>query len=162
MICQNTLKNILDYDPITGIFTWKVKISDKVVVGKRAGSAKPNGYRFIRINKVSYREHHLVYLFILGYLPKGHIDHINHNPSDNSWSNLREVTPQENGKNHPKTKRNKTGFVGVSQKPNGKFIARIYVNKKHIFLGSFETIDLAIKARQKANNLYNFHPNHGA
>ena len=160
-ICQNTLKQILHYDPITGIFTWVKKISARVVIGKRAGSKRPNGYRFIRINKIPYREHHLAFLYMLGYLPTLQIDHINHNPSDNSWDNLREATAKENGKNHPKTVRNKTGFVGVSQRPNGKYVARIYVNNKHIFLGAFKTFDEAKVARQEANIQYNFHPNHG-
>lgn len=97
---------------------------------------------------------------MLGYLPKI-VDHIDHNPSNNAWNNLMEVTLKENGRNHPKTKRNSTGFVGVSQRPDGNFIARIYVNSKHIFLGSFKTFEEAKIARQQANIEYNFHPNHG-
>ena len=159
-ICQKTLKEILEYDPITGHFTWIKAIADKIKIGKRAGYQKPNGYRFIRINKKSYREHHLAFVYMLGYLPNI-VDHINHNPSDNSWSNLREVTTKENGKNHPKTKRNQTGFVGVSQRPDGKYVARIYVNNKHKFLGSFNTFEEAKAARQQANVNYNFHHNHG-
>ena len=150
----------MDYDPVTGHFTWIKSIADKVKVGKRAGSLASNGYRFIRINKKRYREHHLAFLYMLGYSPKM-VDHINHNPSDNSWANLREVTSKENGKNHPKTIRNKTGFVGVSLRPDGKYIARIYVNDKHIFLGAFETFEEAKAARQQANITYNFHPKHG-
>lgn len=159
-ICQKKLKEILHYDPQTGCFTWLQKIADKVVIGTRAGSVKPNKYRFIRINKINYREHHLAFLYMLGYLPKI-VDHIDHNPSNNAWNNLREVTLKENGRNHPKTKRNSTGFVGVSQRPDGNFIARIYVNSKHIFLGSFKTFEEAKIARQQANIEYNFHPNHG-
>ena len=160
LICQKTLKEILEYDPLTGHFTWIKSIADKIKVGKRAGYLAPSGYRFIRINKKRYREHHLAFLYMSGFLPEM-VDHINHNPSDNSWDNLREATTKENGKNHPKTVRNKTGFVGVSQRPDGKYVARIYVNNKHIFLGAFKTFDEAKFARQQANIAYNFHPNHG-
>ncbi len=160
LICQKTLKEILEYDPLTGHFTWIKPIADKIKIGKRAGCLAPSGYRFIRINKKRYREHHLAFLYMSGYLPEM-VDHINHNPSDNSWDNLREATIKENGKNHPKTVRNKTGFVGVSQRPDDKYVARIYVNNKHIFLGAFKTFDEAKVARQQANIAYNFHPNHG-
>lgn len=160
LICQKALKEILEYDPLTGHFTWIKPTTTKIKIGKRAGCLASSGYRFIRINKKRYREHHLAFLYMSGYFPEM-VDHINHNPSDNSWGNLREVTAKENGKNHPKTVRNKTGFVGVSKSPNGKYVARIYVNNRHISLGTFKTFDEAKVARQQANITYNFHPNHG-
>ena len=82
-ICQKTLKETLKYDPLTGHFTWIKVIADKIKIGKRAGHTAPNGYRFICINKKRYSEHHLAFLYMLGHLPKM-VDHINHNPSDNS------------------------------------------------------------------------------
>ena len=39
-ICQNTLKQILNCDPITGIFTWVKKISDKYVARIYVNEAK--------------------------------------------------------------------------------------------------------------------------
>ena len=46
-------------------------------------------------------------------------------------------------------------------KINKKYIARIKVNRKHIYLGSYDNLEEAIKARELANINYNFHPNHG-
>lgn len=89
------------------------------------------------------------------------VDHIDHNPSNNAWANLRAADYAINGKNHPKTVRNKTGFVGVSRKSDGKYVARIYANKKHVFLGSFTDIADAIAARKAAMVRYGFHYNHG-
>lgn len=161
-ICQKTLKEVLHYDPITGHFTWIKKIADKITVGQLAGYENPAGYRFIRIFGKRYRAHHLAFLYMLGRFPVGCVDHINHIPSDNSWANLREVTQKENCRNQHKTRRNKTGFVGVSQRPDGKFVARIYTNKRHKFLGAFESFEQAVIARKNANVKYNFHQNHGA
>ena len=159
-ISQTRLKEILEYNPKTGVFTWLAKIADKVVIGSRAGTLSTNGYRFIRLNSKRYREHQLAFLYMTGSFVN-QIDHIDHDTSNNAWSNLREATYATNGKNHPKTVRNKTGFVGVSQRNDGKFIARIYVNKRHKFLGVFSTLVEAITARKVANITYNFHPNHG-
>ena len=159
-ISQTRLKEILDYNPITGIFTWKEKIADKVNVGARAGSLRSDGYRLIRLFGKKYREHQLAFLYMLGYFPP-QVDHIDHNQSNNSWINLEESSYEKNGKNHPKTRRNVTGVVGVSQRPDGKYVARIYVNKKHIFLGSFDSLSDAAKAREEANIKYGFHTNHG-
>lgn len=158
-ITQDVLKCILQYDPISGIFTWIKKISDKTVIGKQAGSLK-EGYRFIRISRKVYREHQLAFMYMRGFFPE-QVDHIDHNGSNNSWKNLEESDYQKNGKNHPKTKRNSTGHVGVSQRPDGKYVARIYVDKKHKFLGSFFTIEEAIAARKQANIGFGFHKNHG-
>lgn len=89
------------------------------------------------------------------------VDHDNHVRDDNKWVNLIPSNYTENGKNHPKTRRNKTGVVGVSQRPDGKYVARIYVNKKHVFLGAFSTSHEAQEARKVANIKYGFSPNHG-
>ena len=159
-ISQTRLKEILDYDPITGIFTWKERIADKVNVGARAGSLHPNGYRFIGLFGKTYREHRLAFLYMLGYFPP-QVDHADHNRSNNSWINLEESSYEKNGKNHPKTKRNTTGVVGVSQGPDDKYVARIYVNKKHIFLGTFASLSDAAKAREEAKIKHGFHPKHG-
>lgn len=160
MISQKKLKEILHYDPITGFFTWKVKIADKISIGQRAGSQRENGYRFIRINKIRYREHRLAYLYMTGTIPT-QVDHQDHTPSNNSWDNLAPADYKSNGRNHPKTKRNATGVVGVSLRKDGRYVARIYVKNKHKWLGAFPTLEAAKQCREAANIQYNFHENHG-
>lgn len=151
----------MEYNPDTGVFTWLEKIADKVVVGSEAGSKKTDsGYRIIRLFGARYRAHRLAFLYMTGRMPE-QVDHMNHVRDDNRWVNLRECDYASNGKNHPKTVRNATGVVGVSQRPDGKFVARIYVNKKHLFLGAFNTLDEAAEARSDANKVYGFHENHG-
>ncbi len=41
-ITHERLKEVLDYDPATGAFVWKVRMSRKFPVGRKAGGSVPN------------------------------------------------------------------------------------------------------------------------
>jgi len=101
MLTQAELHQYLNYDPQTGIFTWKVKLSDKINIGQKTGCKNNRGYLLIKINKKLYRAHRLAWLYVYGYFPKFTIDHINRIKTDNRIENLRDVTIQENLKNKP-------------------------------------------------------------
>jgi len=81
---------------------------------------------------------------------KGKItDHINQNKLDNRKINLRVVSGMENGRNRGIPKHNTSGIKGVAwDKSRNKWMASIRRNYKHIFLGRFEDIKNAIKARK--------------
>lgn len=166
---QTYLKEILDYNPDTGVFTWKVrdkkyfknegsyKIWNTRFSGKIAGSIKTNkdGYRYLQItiNKKLYLAHRLAWLYVYGVWPKNQIDHINGCSLDNRIHNLRDVTNQVNSCNQKKHKNNKSGITGVSwHRSTNKWIVRgsITINgkRKRIYLGLFENIDDAICARK--------------
>lgn len=93
--------------------------------------------------------------FILG-LDRGKktpylVDHIDRNPLNNQRSNLRLCSHSENMRNRPRM--NKTGLpkgVRPASRCAG-FMARITVNKKLIYLGSFATPELAHEAYCKAS-----------
>lgn len=83
------------------------------------------------------------------------IDHINRDRLDNRRSNLRVVDYSMNGFNKGKQSNNTSGHVGVSwEKRRNKWEAHIKINKKKKFLGYFDDIDDAIKARRKAEIEY--------
>lgn len=82
------------------------------------------------------------------------IDHINGKPNDNRKSNLRIASRSTNAKNRKLSKRNKSGYTGVSQLPNGKWKATITCNNKDIWLGTFVTKEAAIQARKVAEEKY--------
>lgn len=85
--------------------------------------------------------HHIVWLLKNGsFPPRGMVvDHINGNGCDNRLSNLRLLSYSENSANAKISKRNTSGFRGVSKR-GSKWVATIGVNGKKKYLGSFSDI----------------------
>ena len=155
MIEYEAVRNILNYDKLTGEFTLKIKHSRNVKVGTIAGSVRPNKYRAIRINYRLYFEHRLAWLWMTGKWPENEIDHINRDRSDNRWSNLREATSFQNQHNTCKPVTNKSGFKGVHwYARKRKFQAQIRVNGRRLHLGYFDTPEKAAVAYRSASMLY--------
>jgi HNH endonuclease len=97
-----------------------------------------------------------------GQWPKCQIDHINNIKSDNRWINLREANNQLNHYNLIKPKNNTSGAKGVRKLKNGKFAARIKFNKMEIYLGIYDSLELASKAYfEKSKELANEFANIG-
>ena len=88
--------------------------------------------------------------------PKGkYVDHINHNTLDNRKQNLRITNNADNLRNGEIRVNNKTGVKGVYfDKERKKYVARIKVNYKGIFLGRFDTLEEAQKIRKEAEIKY--------
>ena len=133
------VREILDYFPETGEFRWKVR-SGSVKAGDVAGTPHSRGYIQIMVDGYIYLSHRLAWLYVYGYFPEAHIDHINCVKNDNRIANLREANYSENGQNIRKPRRsNKLGFLGVYLHNCGKFVAQIQVNGKNKNLGYFST-----------------------
>jgi len=84
MICpisQDQLRKLLDYNPESGLFTWKVK-RGWVLAGAKAGHLRRDGYLTIRIIGRLLYAHRLAWLYIYGEWPNI-VDHKDHNPSNN-------------------------------------------------------------------------------
>ena len=83
------------------------------------------------------------------------VDHINHNKLDNRKCNLRIAFDYENLWNQKISKNNTSGITGVYfEKNTKKWIAKICVNRKQIFLGRFNVFEEAAKARKQAEEKY--------
>jgi hypothetical protein len=79
------------------------------------------------------------------------VDHIDGNGLNNQQSNLRFATRRENAHNRPKQRNNKSGFKGVCKSQTGcGWRAAIRVNAKNIYLGIFDTAELAAEAYDEA------------
>jgi len=131
------LQAVLDYNPDTGVFTWKMRLSNRITVGASAGSLDRDGYFIISIDGTRYFAHRLAWLYMTSAWPKDDIDHINGSPSDNRWENLRAATRSQNLANTSRFRNNTTGFKGVTRIKNGKYVAQIKVKQQRIYLGCF-------------------------
>lgn len=161
-ITAEQVRELLHYDPETGIFTRKIRTSTSIKVGDIAGSKNGDGYIDISLRRISYKAHRLVWMYVYGAWPDGQIDHINGVRDDNRLINLRPATNQENGRNVAIRLDNKCGVVGVGwNKSRGKWQAYIGVDCEVITLGRFNDLFEAVAARKSAEILYGFHQNHG-
>jgi len=78
-----------------------------------------------------------------------YIDHIDGNGLNNQKHNLRRATSSQNGMNRVVSKNNISGYKGVCPSRK-KWMAKICVNGKVVFLGTFNTPIEAAKAYDKA------------
>jgi hypothetical protein len=130
------LRELLDYNPRTGRFTWRV---DKTGRGARKGATAgtvTKRYRIICIDLKRYNASRLAFLWMTNRWPKFQADHINLDTTDDRWRNLRDATPSQNTANC-KTK-NKFGLKGVKQ-VGQRYAARISIDSRTIHLGTFGT-----------------------
>lgn len=162
MLLQERLKELLHYDPYTGVFTRLVKTSNRVQVGDIAGSDNGDGYIKINLDGGKYYAHRLAFLYMTGGFNSEFTDHINGVRDDNRWLNLRAVTPADNVRNSKMAKNNTSGVVGVFwNKKYERWEAKIKLTGKYKFLGYFNSIHQAAIARKNAEIKYGFHANHG-
>jgi hypothetical protein len=155
MFTQQYLKEYVHYDPETGIFTWVFSKNAHypIVLGNRADTVS-KGYCRVGIKRVRYAAHRLAWLYMTGDWPKNMIDHINGNPLDNRFCNLRDVTASVNLQNQRKASpRNKSGFLGVHKNVKGRFEATICVLGKRHWLGAHTTPEQAYEAYLQAKRI---------
>jgi hypothetical protein len=171
-------RELLGYDPETGILRWKprplssfpnVRIAkswNAKHAGKVAGSVTASTARYKRkqvwLKTKAYYAHRVAWLITHGEWPAGQIDHINGDATDNRIANLRVVDHTTNMRNTRLPKGNTSGVIGVSwRKDTNKWGARIQVNGKYRSLGYFTDFDDAVAARKAAEVVHGYHPNHG-
>jgi hypothetical protein len=147
------LRELLDYDPDTGAFHWRVdRKGGNGQRGQIAGSPSSTGYWQIGVNGGRFLAHRLAWLYVHGELPLNQIDHIDGIKSNNRMSNLRDITLAHNVQNqHQPARDNKTGFLGVSlHRRSGKFRAVITVARRQLWIGQFDSPEQAHAAYLEA------------
>jgi len=157
-ITQKFSKEILKYDPETGIFVWLRTASTRVKNGDVAGRiSKSTGYRDISICGVRVHASRLANLYMLGYLPEHEMDHRNRIRCDDRWCNIRHVTHSCNVRNTGLSSRNKTGVIGVCWcKERKKWKTQLAINKKQIVNKRFDSFDDAVMCRWEAEKKYDW------
>lgn len=149
LITVDWLRTHLDYNPDTGLFTWRLHPSKQAYNGTIAGSWD----RYIRIKLMGkkFPAHRLAYYWMTGEWPFTediNIDHIDGDPHNNKWDNLRLATRSENQKNRCLNSNNRTGIKGVSIK-GSKF--RVYIHSDSITID--ELYDTLSEATIRVDNL---------
>ena len=139
MITQTRVRELFDYDPETGVLTWRVSPARNVPAGSVAGTKCLSGYRQVGIDGRLYRAHRIIWLHVHGELPQV-LDHADGDPSNNCLANLRKATHSQNMYNQRMNRRNTSGFKGVSWcKQRRKWTANIRTRTKHKNLGFYAT-----------------------
>ena len=159
-LSASRLREVLNYDPETGIFVWIVNKGTRAKAGNVAGSPTSKGYIEIQIDGKEYLAHRLAFLWMKGAFPIQQVDHENGIHDDNCWLNIRKASNGENQQNIKIRCDNKSGFLGVSRnKDTGRWVAQITANGEKIYLGLFDTPEAAHAAYLAAKaKLHKFQP----
>jgi HNH endonuclease len=143
------VRAILDYDPETGLFTWKARPEARKSWNTRhpgmvAGANQSFGYVQIRINGRLTTAQRLAWFVTHGVWPPDDLDHINGKRDDNRIANLRPATRTQNTWNAVMRKDSTNGQKGIHKAHRGSgWIARIQVDGERRYLGTFPTIEAA-------------------
>lgn len=139
-LTQVRLKEMLDYNPDTGMLQWRVR-RNGVKPEKDAGYIMPDqGYRVIGIDRRVHKAHRLAWLWMTGEWPNCQIDHINCDRADNRWANLRSASNSENQRNAGARSSNRVGLKGAHYcSGRDRWRSKIVVNGKTTWLGTFKT-----------------------
>lgn len=149
MVTQDYIKDVLEYNPDTGVFAWKKPRGGKFA-GTIAGKLvkQKSGYRYIdiKVNGKCCKAHRLAWLYMTGEWPE-EIDHINRDSTDNRWINLRDVSHEENTRNRSRSSNNESGVNGVHWDTcKNRWRARVMLNGKSHYIGLFKIEDLDVAA----------------
>jgi hypothetical protein len=167
----DVLRQLLSYDPETGVLTWKSRPVDMFngdvricgswntrYAGKPALHAvDKNGYRIGSLLSSPTKSHRIAWKMATGEDPKGQIDHVNGDRTDNRIINLRDVSQNDNQRNSGVRSDNKTGVAGVWRHPSGRY--RVFACGSYI--GSANTLEDAMAVRMDAEGRLGFNTERG-
>lgn len=127
------IKEHLDYDPDTGVFTRKTG-GGGVAAGTPAGGIDAHGHRTISVCSKRMRAARLAWVIMTDEWPEGDVDHINRVKDDDRWCNLRLASRSQNCANTLA----KSGMKGTSwSKEKRKWKAQIRIEGKNTHIGYF-------------------------
>jgi|SRR5882724_7047203 len=134
------IRSTFTYDPATGELRWRHNGRNQYTrAGSLAGQSPKNcnGYSSVRIAGYSYRVHKVIWAYVYGVWPHHDVDHRFGVKSDNRISELREATRSQNLANSRQRASNLKG--AHFDRRRGKWSARITVDYREIWLGSYST-----------------------
>lgn len=152
---QAILREWLDYNPETGVFTWKKNpVRGRPRTGMVAGTTSR---RYVLIGLSGFGQmgaHRLAWIYMHGLTIGGaEIDHIDGNPSNNAIGNLRLATSRQQKHNKRVQSNNRCGLKGAyyhACRKGKKWRSQIKVGDVLHFLGYFHTAEEAHAAYREA------------
>lgn len=150
---EEVLKRFV-YNSQTGVISYRIAPLNqpKSLIGKEAGyirQTRYGRYRVIKFGKVAVYAHRLIWFYMTGKWPDGHIDHRDGNRLNNTFLNFRVATQSQNKSNSKKPRSNTSGYKGVV-KCGLRWKAQITFQQKVIYLGLYDTREEAHDAYIKA------------
>ena len=149
MIDSATIKRFLNYDPLIGVFIWRVDRSPQAKAGSEAGTITRYGYRRIVLMREFYFAHTLAWVHEYNETPTTDIDHINRDRLDNRIANLRLASRTQNNLNSDRWAF-RGDDLGITPARNGRWYAQITIDAKYVYLGIHDTKEQARAAYLKA------------
>lgn len=144
MLTVERLRELLRYDPETGYFFRLLTRPGSAPAGSIAGSINGLGYRKIAIDGKTYSAGRLVWFYVTGEWPEGHVDHRDRDKDNNRFVNLRDATRAQNRANSRRSA--VSGLKGAYPGPRGRWRAAITTGGKTRHLGAFTTAEEAHQA----------------
>lgn len=153
----------VEYCPRTGEVRWKQTHSRKAVKGEIADYRATTGYRVVYLQGRWLYSHRIAWASAWGKWPPGVIDHINGDPGDNRWGNIRLANRSQNQANHKRRCDSSSGIKGVGwNKQQNKWQATVKLYGKVHHGGFFDTIESAGEAVKKLRlKVHGQFTNHG-
>lgn len=149
MLTAQRLRELFSYNKETGALTRLTDAGGRRA-GSIAGSVSKDGRIQIYVDDKNYKAHRVIWLLVTGEWPVYDVDHIDGNPSNNSWSNLRDVPHHINQQNrHGATKSSTTKTAGVTMN-RGRYGTQIKIDGKRVWLGTYDTPEEAHAVYVKA------------
>jgi len=134
MLTQKRLREVLNYDPETGLSTW--------VRGARAGEPAgalhdDRGFLKVSIDGQRHLLHRLAWLWMTGAMSRSTVEHMDGDRSNNGWTNLREGDRMQKAlhRGPPRRPTHVEGVWSVGE----RFEAAINVEGLTLSLGGFAT-----------------------
>ena len=148
------------YNEESGLLTWKkrpvshfknlrgLNVFNNLYAGKIAGTITEQGYVRVWLNGKAHCAHRLIWILMTGEQPNI-IDHIDRNPTNNVWMNLRSVTHSLNHLNAKCHKNNRIGVKGISyDKQSKRYRVRVNIGGISHYFGRYNSLKQAQKVYQ--------------